>query len=234
MIRETATQRQVLGRAGRRAGLVIAAGAFLVVGATGCAERSAPKVAPQRVEAPPVPDDFEHRVGPGETLAAIATWYTGKPTNWAQIKAANPGLNPHRLRLGQVILIPGNMVTRREPMPRSFMKAASKAGSSSNRKPPESVRLDENTGRGMGEVIEKPIDLDQAKPEVDVGDVQDFKRDEVAFPPPPSTPDVPTARDVVVDSLPPPSTGTPKADAPKAGNGSDAEREKLLDELLSQ
>jgi|GEM_PF-2031237 len=58
----------------------------------------------------------------GETLAVIAKWYTGTSDNWKEIKKANPNLNPNRMNLGDVILIPERLVTRRSPLPRSAVK----------------------------------------------------------------------------------------------------------------
>jgi|GEM_PF-4508757 len=52
----------------------------------------------------------------GETLFAIAAWYTGQGLNWKQIVEANPGLNPNRIKIGEVIHIPRKLVVRIEPM----------------------------------------------------------------------------------------------------------------------
>jgi hypothetical protein len=52
----------------------------------------------------------------GETLGTISAWYTGTPSNWQKIAAANGGLDARHIRVGQVIVIPANLVIRREPM----------------------------------------------------------------------------------------------------------------------
>jgi nucleoid-associated protein YgaU len=47
-----------------------------------------------------------HRVEPGESLYSIAQTLYGSGKYYKQILAANPNLNPHRLRIGQVLVIP--------------------------------------------------------------------------------------------------------------------------------
>jgi len=67
---------------------------------------------------------FEHRVKwPGETLSLIAGWYTGSYENWKTIAQANPGLNPNRIAVGDIINIPPKMMKTKKPLPR---KVASK------------------------------------------------------------------------------------------------------------
>lgn len=58
----------------------------------------------------------------GETLTRIAEWYTGSGSNWRAIQAANSGLNPKRLQIGERIYIPSTLVFRRSPMPASSIK----------------------------------------------------------------------------------------------------------------
>ncbi len=60
----------------------------------------------------------------GETLSAIARWYTGDVRNWRAIARANPTLDPKRMRIGDTIHIPEEMVINRKPMP--AVKTASK------------------------------------------------------------------------------------------------------------
>lgn len=206
----------------------------------------------------PVVADLEHRVGPGETLAVISQWYTGKPTNWAAIKGANPGLNPNKLRLGQVVIIPGDMVIRREPIPRSFMKASS---AKSNKKAPASVLKTEDTptspfggaSSGGGEIVEKPMDLGSGSAPSDFGGGESQRIPANTIPPNTDPGSKATLDDLLGDapsssgsgssgSAPvaqptveqPKSTGSNGAAKDKPAGGSDAEREKLLDELLSQ
>lgn len=65
---------------------------------------------------------FEHRVKwSGETLALIAKWYTGHYENWKAIARANPGLNPNRIAVGNMIYIPPEMIKTKNPLPRKVV-----------------------------------------------------------------------------------------------------------------
>jgi len=66
--------------------------------------------------------NFEHQVKwSGETLALIAKWYTGHYGNWKTIARANPGLNPHRIAVGDVICVPPEMMKTRKPLPQKVV-----------------------------------------------------------------------------------------------------------------
>lgn len=68
------------------------------------------------------PAPYLHTVSrSGETLTAIALWYTGAADNWKRMADANADLDPHRVRVGDKILIPGELLTKRRPMPANFM-----------------------------------------------------------------------------------------------------------------
>jgi len=85
----------------------------------GCAVQTQPE--------PEVAKYFNHEVRySGETLGLISAWYTGKTSNWTSIEAANPGLSPTRIRLGDVIKIPEELVTRSEALPKSYLSASRK------------------------------------------------------------------------------------------------------------
>jgi hypothetical protein len=65
------------------------------------------------------PDYFEHTVRwRGESLSLIAKWYTGHLENWKALARANPDLNPNRIMVGNVIVIPQEMMNTKEPLPR--------------------------------------------------------------------------------------------------------------------
>lgn len=62
---------------------------------------------------------FKHTVQfSGETLAMIAKWYTGNAYNWQAILDVNPGLDIKRIRIGEVISIPTNLMIRQTDMPK--------------------------------------------------------------------------------------------------------------------
>ena len=74
--------------------------------------------------APPKPVFFEHKIKfSGETLAAIAGWYTGDAKNWHAIAAANPKLKPNNLQIGDAVEIPENLITQVEELPKKFLKS---------------------------------------------------------------------------------------------------------------
>jgi hypothetical protein len=61
---------------------------------------------------------YQHTVHwPGETLSLVASWYTGSPGNWRKVAAANAGLNPNRIKGGDIICIPTSLLKTRVPLP---------------------------------------------------------------------------------------------------------------------
>lgn len=69
----------------------------------------------------------------GETLYAIAAWYTGQGQNWKLLVDANPGLNPNRMRIGETIHIPRSLVVRVEPMPAASVTSNSNSKTKNTR-----------------------------------------------------------------------------------------------------
>ena len=66
---------------------------------------------------------FEHRVKwSGESLSLIARWYTGRYGNWKAIARANPGLNPNKIAVGNIIYIPPEMMKTKKPLPRKVVR----------------------------------------------------------------------------------------------------------------
>jgi hypothetical protein len=53
----------------------------------------------------------------GETLSLIASWYSGASRNWRKLAAANPGLNPNRIKSGDIINIPPSLLKTRVALP---------------------------------------------------------------------------------------------------------------------
>jgi hypothetical protein len=73
-------------------------------------------------EPAPEPTPFVHTVRwPGETLSLVAKWYTGNYANWRRVAKANPTLNPHRIFVGNRIVIPEAILKTRTPMPRKLV-----------------------------------------------------------------------------------------------------------------
>jgi len=67
---------------------------------------------------------FEHIVSSGETLGLIANWYTGETANWEEIQFSNPTLDPLKMVVGELVLIPMHLVIRQESLPKSLTRQA--------------------------------------------------------------------------------------------------------------
>jgi hypothetical protein len=52
-----------------------------------------------------------------EKLEDIARWYTGNPANRKLLAKANPDLDPVRLKAGNEVYIPQNLLKNRQPLP---------------------------------------------------------------------------------------------------------------------
>ena len=166
----------------------------------------------------------------GETLAVIAAWYTGRATNWQAIRDANPGLRPERLNLGQIIMIPGDLVVQPEPMPKRFVTdnaAKARAKGTTEPKPTDGVSADFGAAPFDGGAMpDTPAATEKVPAEI----VKDASEPLPVEPPvnaevPEVVKETPKANDV-------PAVGSqPTKEAPPA---MDSEREKLLDELLAQ
>jgi nucleoid-associated protein YgaU len=107
------------------------------------------EVAPAPAKTPPAEDFILHKVAGGETLATIARWYSGKTTTWREIAAGNPGLDPSRLKEGQVIKIPLSLATVHKEPP-----APASAGSPG---PAKKTLKDKEDSEGPGSPESKPV-----------------------------------------------------------------------------
>jgi LysM repeat protein len=66
----------------------------------------APRVTPRPAPAAPAAASRTHTIAKGDTLSQIAQQYYGTARRWPDIVAANPGLDPVRLYVGEEITIP--------------------------------------------------------------------------------------------------------------------------------
>jgi preprotein translocase subunit SecG len=66
---------------------------------------TAPKVTMEPAK-PATASPVTYTIGRGDTLATIATKLYGDPKKWTAIAQANPGLNPDRVKVGQVLKLP--------------------------------------------------------------------------------------------------------------------------------
>jgi len=96
---------------------------FLLLSVCGCASKKPEALAP----AAPAERYLSHTIAyQGETLGAIARWYTGSVANWPAIAAANPELNPKKLRVGQIVEIPESLAVKREPFTAEYLAQSAK------------------------------------------------------------------------------------------------------------
>ncbi|MGD9364136.1 MAG: LysM domain-containing protein [Desulfobacteraceae bacterium] len=76
--------------------------------------------------APPKKPVYVHNVKwLHETLFSIAHWYTGSGNNWKRLVDANPTIKPRQIHVGDLILIPEDILKTRQPMPAKFLKRLS-------------------------------------------------------------------------------------------------------------
>ncbi len=102
---------------------------------------------------------LEHRVQfQGETLSVIANWYTGSGRNWELVLDANPGVDPRRIRLGDLIRIPRELLSRQDPLPRSAVPGAgggnARAASSASASNAEVVSAEQPSSAETAAVVE--------------------------------------------------------------------------------
>jgi DNA-directed RNA polymerase subunit H (RpoH/RPB5) len=74
----------------------------------------------QEIAPPPeaqMPEFILHRVLPGETMASIAKWYTGKKSNWRELAQHNPDLKPWNMKRGDIVKVPREMATAHTNQP---------------------------------------------------------------------------------------------------------------------
>jgi LysM repeat protein len=81
-----------------------------VIGGAGSGGRraSAPSTEAPKPAFDPSAPHMEHKVGPNETLIAIVNAYRSKgvKVTLSQVLAANPGVDPKNVKIGQTIIIP--------------------------------------------------------------------------------------------------------------------------------
>ncbi|MGE5310786.1 MAG: hypothetical protein ACM3MN_03505 [Nitrospirota bacterium] len=114
-------------------------GCCLILSLAGCAGRKEAgkepegekvKGPPAVQQAPPAPPPPKARTyfirtvtWPNESLSIIAAWYTGQIDNWKILVEANPELDPVRIRKGDKVRIPEELLKTREPMTQEFVES---------------------------------------------------------------------------------------------------------------
>lgn len=62
--------------------------------------------APAPIESAPAAKSAGYTIRKGDTLYSLARTHYGDGKAWQKIASANPGVDPHKLRVGQTIVIP--------------------------------------------------------------------------------------------------------------------------------
>ncbi|MGD8241460.1 MAG: hypothetical protein PVF59_01445 [Desulfobacterales bacterium] len=66
---------------------------------------------------------YVHQVRwPEESLERVAQWYTGSGANWKILARSTPNLQLNRLRKGNVVFIPVDLLQIDTPMPRQYVQ----------------------------------------------------------------------------------------------------------------
>jgi hypothetical protein len=114
---------------------------------------------------PPEVKYLSHKIKwPGENLTLIARWYTGSAKNWMRLVEANPGIEPRRIKIGDSILIPEDLLKTRQPMPIEFLSSAT-----SPKKEPPSPSA-KQAGNSDKIDLFGPIDTEAQTSDADDGD----------------------------------------------------------------
>lgn len=183
---------------------------------------------------------LEHKIKfPGETLGIIAAWYTGSATNYQKIEKANPGVKSTALHIGQTIKIPDQLVKQRKVLTKDFVSKARQAvvpkqapapKATEDKEPAEnekSVEKVTDTGPSTTEApLQEPLEPSDVVPSSPPTTVESVS----SIPPPVAPPAVETP-----ESPTTPITSSPAPVKPVTSENlptSDAEREKILEELL--
>ena len=100
--------------------------AFAGLFTTACSSKEE-VVVPERVvyvEEVSRPSYMQHEVKySGETLGLIARWYTGRTDNWKRIADVNSSIKPQRISIGDIILIPMEIVSQSDPLPKKAVRS---------------------------------------------------------------------------------------------------------------
>ena len=146
---------------------------FVILLSVGCAKQPPPPPTPPPVASEPTPaepQNFVHHVEwRGQTLGAVARWYTGKFDNWKKLaKPVNPDLERccTVLRVGREVSIPRELLVRTDPMPKPQpSKPAAKAGASA-----EAKEAPEQSAAQLAEAPAAPKEEETTPPPAIVGE----------------------------------------------------------------
>ncbi len=123
----------------RRAGNLVLIIGMIVAALIGC-RRDGGSPPPQSDATPPAvvePSHFiYHKAMRGETMASIAKWYSGSTNNARAIAEINPEMNPNKLKVGAIVLVPIGLATVHTEQPAFSTAPQGGSGGGESRKPP--------------------------------------------------------------------------------------------------
>lgn len=224
-----------------RLGIVIRAAKFFpvlmfCVGLSACVKQGA-EPEPVMNSGDMSPDHYTHTVRySGETLGIIAGWYTGSSRNWESIASANPGLQPERINIGQQINIPASILVRDQPLSEEYVR---KFYSASGQQAGGTASMDApaDDDKPVADSGDKPMDSSGKQDDPfaallgDDGSSDNSAPKEAAAPDKKSDDTDALLKELTSDE----PAAKPAVEPPKAAAGDDeAERERLLDELLGE
>ncbi len=103
------------------------------------------------------PSYMQHEVKySGETLGLIARWYTGRTDNWKRIADVNSSIKPQRISIGDIILIPMDIVSQSDPLPKKAVRSARRARPASSASEAD-VSTDSEVARPVSESVAQPV-----------------------------------------------------------------------------
>ena len=171
---------------------------------------------------------------PGETLSIIADWYTGNSRNWEVIVNENPGLDPKRIRIGDVIIIPRSLVVKDAPLPEKAVRGTRRERPVTVTPEPAATERIEQPEPSQEPYVEDEPATEPPAIEATPEEVQPVEQPAVATEAPPTAAPAPTS---VPTQVAQPPTSIPEQAAPTAVPTSDKRiksREELLRELLAE
>ena len=145
-----------VGATSRLKGLKLSVGLVLglVVLNVGCAP-----VKRRGFEEPSTEYSYHTVMYSGETLSIIAKWYTGQAGNWEALLDHNPEVDPRRLRIGDLVKIPQELLIRDESMPKKFVeKSNAKVVTKAPAKPVEGGVVEEAVAATKSAPAPSPVE----------------------------------------------------------------------------
>lgn len=110
---------------------------------------------------------LEHKVAyPGETLGLISVWYTGSVENWRKIAQYNKGLEVTKIRIGDRIMIPPDLVKQRNPLPKKVVSGGLAAATAASKQQSGAAAVKSEQASGEKSGVSQPKAVDSKSQEI--------------------------------------------------------------------